>query len=329
MGGVQMTLRVLAAMAAADFRDRARRPAFLLVVLAAAGLGYLAAPPASADYAMVKVGAFRGVYDSGYLGIMLAMVGSLWLSLFGFYAVKNTITRDTASGVGQLLAAAPLGKTAYLLGKFLSNLLVLAAMAGALALTAPAMQLLRGESTAVDLLDLWLPFVLLCLPILAVAAAAAVLFESVRPLRGGVGNIIWFFAFASLFVAGLSLGLDAIVDSFAADLAAQHPGVNTEISIGLTGGRRPEPVHLVRAAGHRRAARPAARLRPAGRAARDAARPLVHQVRPFQAASAHPRQGDLGRARGRASGGPLTIIDITRRRSLRTGRTATYPGRAR
>lgn len=230
-----MIPRVLAALAFADFRDRARRPAFLLVVLAAAGLGYVAAPPASTDYTMVKVGAFRGVYDSDYLGVMLAMIGSLWLPLFGFYAVKNAITRDTATGTGQLLAAAPLRKPTYLAGKFLSNFLVLAAMAGALALTAPAMQLLRGESTTVDLLALWLPFVLLCLPIVAVAAAAALLFESAGPLRGGLGNIVWFFAYAGLFVAGLSLGLGAVTDSFETDLAAQHPGVNTEISIGITG----------------------------------------------------------------------------------------------
>ena len=230
-----MSPHVLAALAVADFRDRTRRPAFLIVMLAAAGLGYLAAPPASTGYTMVKIGAFRGVYDSGYLGVMLAMVGSLWLSLCGFYLVKNTITRDTATGVGQILAATPLGKATYLLGKFLSNFLVLAALAGALAATAPLMQLLRGESSTIDPVALWLPFVLLCLPILAVGAAGALLFESVRALRGGAGNIVWFFAFLVLFVAGLATGMNAVGAGLRADLLAQHPGVtDTEISIGLT-----------------------------------------------------------------------------------------------
>ncbi|HEX2301006.1 MAG TPA: hypothetical protein VHH34_21270, partial [Pseudonocardiaceae bacterium] len=225
----------LRALAVADFRERARRPAFVVMLLAAAGLGYLAAPPASTGYTMVKIGAFRGVYDSGYLGVMLAMVGSLWLSLCGFYAVKNTIVRDTATGVGQILAATPLRRTGYLLGKFLSNLMVLAAMAGVLALTGLGMLLLRGESSRVDLVALWLPFPLLCLPFLALAAAMALVFESIPLLRGGVGNVVWFFGYLLLFLAGLgATGLNAISTGMQADLLAQHPGVVTEISIGLT-----------------------------------------------------------------------------------------------
>jgi hypothetical protein len=230
-----VTARVLASLAVADFRDRARRPAFVVLLLAAAGLGYLAAPPASTGYTMVKIGEFRGVYDSGYLGVMLAMVGSLWLSLCGFYAIKNTIGRDAATGVGQILAATPLNRAGYLLGKFLSNLLVLTAMAGVLALTGLGMLLLRGESDAVDLVALWLPFPLLCLPFLALTAATALVFESIRPLRGGVGNVVWFFGYLVVFVAGLgTTGLNAIGAGMQADLIAQHPGVNTEISIGLT-----------------------------------------------------------------------------------------------
>jgi hypothetical protein len=230
-----MTPRVLAALAVADFRDRARRPAFVLMLLAAAGLGYLAAPPPSTGYTMVKVGEFRGVYDSGYLGVMLAMVGSLWLALCGFYAIKNTIVRDTATGVGQILSATPLSRAGYLLGKYLSNLMVLAAMAGVLALTGLGMLLLRGESSRVDLVALWLPFPLLCLPFLAMAAAMALVFESIPPLRGGAGNVVWFFGFLLLFVAGLgTTGLNAIGAGMQADLLAQHPGVGAEISIGLT-----------------------------------------------------------------------------------------------
>jgi hypothetical protein len=230
-----MTPRGLAALAVADFSDRSRRPAFVVILLAAAGLGYLAAPPPSTGYTMVKIGEFRGIYDSGYLGVMLAMVGSLWLSLCGFYAIKNTIVRDNATGVGQILAATPLSRAGYLLGKYLSNLMVLAAMAGVLALTGLGMLLLRGESEDVDLVALWLPFPLLCLPFLAMAAAMALVFESIPPLRGGAGNVVWFFGFLLLFIAGLgTTGLYAIGTSMQADLLAQHPGVATEISIGLT-----------------------------------------------------------------------------------------------
>jgi hypothetical protein len=226
--------RAVAAVAAADFRDRSRRPAFLVTALGAIALGYVAIPPASATYAMVKVGSFRGMYDSAYIGMMLAMIGSLWLPLFGFYVVRSSIARDISTGVGETLAASPLRTPMYLLGKYLSNLMVLAAMAAALALIAPVMQLLRGESTGLDMTALWLPIVLFCLPVLTVAAAAAVVFETIPLLRGGAGNILWFFIYPSMFLAGIPLIYGTITAGFQADLAAQHPGMDDAISIGLT-----------------------------------------------------------------------------------------------
>ncbi|MGX6510276.1 hypothetical protein [Rhodococcus sp. SJ-2] len=226
--------RAAAAVAMADFRDRARRPAFLVTVLGAVALGYVAVPPATATYAMVKVGSFRGVYDSAYIGMMLAMIGSLWLPLFGFYVVRSGITRDVVTGVGETLAVSPLRTPMYLLGKYLSNLLVLAAMAAALAFIAPVMQLLRGESTGLDMTALWLPIAAFCLPVLTVAAAAAVVFETIPFLRGGAGNILWFFVYPSMFLAGIPLVYGSITAGFQADLAMQYPGADDEISIGLT-----------------------------------------------------------------------------------------------
>lgn len=224
----------VAAIARADFLDRARRPAFPLTVLGALALGYIAVPPESAGYAMVKVGAFRGVYDSAYVGTMLAMIGSLWLPLFGFLVVRGALTRDRDSGVGRLLAATPLRTPAYLLGKYLGNLAVLAAMVAALALIAPVMQLLRGEDGALDPVALWLPLLLFCLPMSTVAAATAMVFDSVPLLRGGFGNIVWFFVFPAIFLAAIPRLYGETTAGFQADVAAQYPGANTEISIGLT-----------------------------------------------------------------------------------------------
>lgn len=224
----------VAAVAIADLRDRSRHPAFLVTVLGAVALGYVAVPPISATYAMVKVGSFRGLYDSAYIGMLLAMIGSLWLPLFGFYVVRSSIARDISTGVGETLFASPLRTPMYLLGKYLSNVAVLAAMAAALALIAPVMQLLRGESTNLDLAALWLPLVLFCLPVLTVAAAAAVVSETVPFLRGGAGNILWFFVYPSIFLAGIPLVYGSVTAGFQADLAAQHPGMEDEISIGLT-----------------------------------------------------------------------------------------------
>ena len=236
-----MNARVLGALAIADFRERVRRPSLAAMLLAAVALGYAAAPPASAGYAMVSVGGFRGAYDSAYLGTILALMGGMWLSFAGFYVVKNSIARDDSTGVGQVLAATPLRRTSYTLGKFASNLMVLMALTAVLALMAPVMQLLRGESAAIDPVGMWLPFLLFPVPMLALTAAMAVVFETLGPLRAGLGNVVWFFgwlaAVGTLALGSSSLdplGFEAVSGSMRADLLAQHPHVSdTELSAGL------------------------------------------------------------------------------------------------
>lgn len=236
-----MTPWAVGAVAVADFLDRVRRPAFVAVLVTAVGLGYCAAPPGESPWMIFRMGDYRGVYTSEFLGPVTALAAGAWLTLIGFYFVKNTVTRDDTTGVGQVLAATRVRSTAYLLGKFVSNLMLLTAMAAVLALTALGMQLLRGESSSVNLGALWLPFLVLTFPMLALPAATAVVFETVKLLRGGVGNIVWFFLWILVVGPGAAgvaaldaLGLNLVVPGMRADINRQFadPG-DTGESIGL------------------------------------------------------------------------------------------------
>ncbi|WP_220505257.1 ABC transporter permease [Microbispora sp. H10830] len=243
----RVTARATIALAVADFRERVRRPAYAVILLAAVGLARLAVPPADSGWVILDVGGYRGVYTSAWVGTATALAGALWLTLGGFYLVRDAIGRDERTRVGQLVAATPLRTSAYLLGKFLSDFLVLASMAGVLAVTAPIMQLARGESGAVDPVALLLPFVTITLPPLALTAAAAVLFETVPLLRGGFGNVVWFVVSLVLLIGGQSrkaplggLGVHQPADSMRAALAAQGVDVHgREFSLGLTSVARP------------------------------------------------------------------------------------------
>src|SRR6266704_468520 len=232
-----MRPRVLAALAIADFRERSRRPAYLVTLAAAVALGYLALPPASSLYVIMNAGGYRGIYNSAYVGTTTALAGGLWLMLGGFYVVRGAIIRDEQTGVGQILAATPLRSLGYLAGKFWSNLLVLASMTGVLVLTALVIQLVRGESRAVDPGALLLPFVLLTLPVVAVTAAAAVLFETIPVLRAGLGNIVWFFLWMISAITGQGVplgGLGTVAASMRPALAAQHLHPAGQFSLGFT-----------------------------------------------------------------------------------------------
>ncbi|TVT49927.1 hypothetical protein FNH05_16400 [Amycolatopsis rhizosphaerae] len=228
-----MSARTVGALALADFRERVRRPSYLAILVGAAGLACLAAPPADARWVILDAGGYRGLYNSAYLGTVTALAGGLWLTLAGFFLVRGTVDRDERSGVGALLAATPLRTSEYLGGKFLSNLLVLSSMTGVLAATALVLQLVRGESTAIDPAALLLPFALITLPLLAVTAAGALLFDSAPPVRAGLGNIVWFFGWLVFVVAGQSgpvLGMRAVGASMRAEQAAPD---SAEFGLGL------------------------------------------------------------------------------------------------
>ncbi|MFI2185744.1 hypothetical protein [Streptomyces sioyaensis] len=234
-------MRMLTGLALADFRDRIRRPAYAVILAAAVALGYVAVPAADSSWVILQIGDRRGVYNSAYVGMATALAGALWISLGGFYLVRNSLERDRRTRVGQLLAATPLRTWEYLAGKFLSNLLLLSSMLGVLAVTAVVMQLAHGESYAVDPLALCGPFVLIALPLVAVTAAFALLFEALPLLRTGLGNAVWFCGWLVLATAGQGpglpfdgLGVHSVVRSMGAELAAQHLDAHGAFSLGLT-----------------------------------------------------------------------------------------------
>jgi len=197
--------RVLYQMVRADFLQRVRRYSFLVTLAASLYLAYSVA----AEKVWIVVGnGYRGVYNSAWIGALMSICCSTFLSLAGFYIVKNAVQRDTDTRVGQILAATPMRKDFYTVAKTLSNFAVLGCMVLILMLAALAMQLVLGESHSFSLWGLWSPFVLLALPSMLLTAALAVLFETIPGLRGGFGNVVYFF----LWTAGLALGATGLDD---------------------------------------------------------------------------------------------------------------------
>jgi hypothetical protein len=190
---------VLGAMVAADVRERTRRTSFLVTLGLLVYLGYAV----GAGQVLVHVGDYRGVYNSAWVGGMMALVITFFLGLFGFYLVKGGIARDEASGVGQIIATTPLTRTQYVLGKWLSNLALLSLMVAILAVAAALIQLIRQEDARLQLWPLLAPLLLIALPALALVASLAVLFETIGWLKGGFGNLVYLVLFCLILIAGV------------------------------------------------------------------------------------------------------------------------------
>jgi hypothetical protein len=242
---------MLAHLVRADLLERVRRYSFLITLDVMVHLGYLAVPSVESNALTVDLGKLRGVYNSAWIGSMIALISSMVLSLPGFYLVKNAIERDRDTGVGQIIATTPLSKPLYTLGKTVSNFIFLAVIIAVVAVAAGAMQFIRGESTEPDVWALLAPFFFTTLPALTLVAAVAVLFESIPLLRGGLGNIAYFGLWTAAIVvsmSGVSFGSQGVIEEPVNDLfgasviaASMHhsahaafPNRNLDLGIGYT-----------------------------------------------------------------------------------------------
>jgi len=232
--------RIIYHLARADFLERVRRYSFLVMLGLVVFLGYQTAIGNLA----LELGQYRGEFNSAWVGAMMSLIGTFFIGWFGFYMVKGSVARDRETGVGQIMATTPLTRPLYLIGKWLSNFLVLMAMVAILALAGIVIQLLQGENTQINLLAFLDPFFFIVMPLMALVAATAVLSESISFLQGGFGNILYFFAFimfVPLFMENNTLknypafepiGLGLLASEMGKAVSAIHPDYNGDFTLG-------------------------------------------------------------------------------------------------
>ena len=224
-------LRALHAIMRAGYLNKVRTYRFLVVLGLTIAAGYVFVPAPDANYVTLGWGTsatfYRGLYDSAWIGTMVALLTGVFLTLAGFYVVNDSIRRDEQTRVGQIIATTPIGNWVYTLGNTLCNFMVLSTMNAIVFLTAIGMQLVRGEDLTIDLWALMAPFLGLVLPVIFLVSAVAVMFETRPMLRGGAGNV----AYAFIWVLGLPLlsesidmfGLKEILSSMGAAGLATYP----------------------------------------------------------------------------------------------------------
>jgi hypothetical protein len=228
------TIYVLYHMARADFLERVRRYSFLLTL----GVAALLASGVYRGQIVLTLGRYCGAPNSAWFGAFLAIVATTFLSVVGFYIVKNAVQRDVETRVGSILAATPLSRFVYTLGKTVSNFAVLAAMVLVLASGATVLQLVRGGG-GIDWWQMLSPFLLVAIPAMASIAALAVLFEIVPGLRGGLGNVLYFFCFTGLLATSFELkkldftGVNVYMESMSAVVRRLDPAYRNSFALQI------------------------------------------------------------------------------------------------
>lgn len=238
-------LRTLYHLARADFLERVRRYSFVILLGVTAYLSYLFVPPVDAAYQAVALGDARGIYTSAWVGAMFGLMISTLVTLIAFYPIKNTVARDRQTHVGQIIAATPARKAVYVLGKWLSNVALLALLLCVMTGMAVVMQWVRAEDLHVDLWALVVPLWMIAFPTLSLVAATAVLFECTPFLRGGVGNVVYFFLFMAVLTAWIAsadgeimktvndpFGISYVIADMQRVVKVHDPDYSGEVAIG-------------------------------------------------------------------------------------------------
>jgi len=231
------TLRVIYHLARADFYERTRRYSFLVVLGLVIFLGY----QVGIGNVGIKLGQYRGEFNSAWVGSMMALIASFFLGWFGFYVINSSIARDRETRVGQIMATTPMTRPLYAIGKWISNFVVLMTMVVILMLAGIVIQFLQGESLQLDLIAFVNPFVIIVLPLIALVAAVAVLFETIPFLSGGFGNIVYFVLFVMIIALAQEASLNPILEPtgtvithnyMTAELTQEHPDYDGEFTLG-------------------------------------------------------------------------------------------------
>lgn len=232
--------------ALADLRERSRGRGFVLALLLC---GALAGLVLRGDV-MLAVGGYRGAHNAAWVGAQMALVFNTLMTLFGYFLIKGGVQRDARSGLDEILGSTGLGALRYMLGKWLSHLLLLLAMLLVMLAMAVLQQFLPPAGLAqVPMGGPWRaaaallgPFLVLSLPLLMLLAALSLVFESLPWMRGALGNGLVVLLLGVLMSqavlrsergAAEPLGISVLVPDMRAALLSQLP---QEKMLGFTLG---------------------------------------------------------------------------------------------
>ena len=151
---------------------------------------------------------YRGEPTAAYVGLTSSVTVSSVLLFFGYYLLSGSIERDESTGVDELLASTSISDGAYLLGKWLSHVGMVAVLLATLGGAAVVNHAVHGTG-GTDPVWILGPVFFVGLPLGCAVAGITVLFQSTRWLNGTLGNVVYLFGGVTLLTALLAAGSES------------------------------------------------------------------------------------------------------------------------
>ena len=150
----------------ANFLEYISGQTFFITLAATVFVAISFVPSPDAGYTTMRFGAYTGEYDVYWVGLVGAIMASIFLSFFGFFLVIGSIKKDILSKVGQIIAVTKISNFGYLLLKAISNFLVMLTVLSIVIITTILVFFAYGESSDFNLLALLKPYLLVTVLIL-------------------------------------------------------------------------------------------------------------------------------------------------------------------
>ena len=220
----------------ADFKQRTRQQSYIVTLLAMSILALLFFPSPDSHYQTLVINGYRGIYNSAWLGICLAMLNVMFLPIICFYLVKNAIELDRQSMTSELIAATPISQQAFLFSKWCVNVFILVSIVLVMLFSSMLIQLYYGESYQIDLWALIWPQLVFVFPALLTISSIAIMFETNKWLKGGLGNIVYFFLWIGSIVQTIESvsGVGALLDGLETEVTDRFPLQTGASNIGVS-----------------------------------------------------------------------------------------------
>lgn len=196
-------LHRLGAVVRADVLIRLRRLSTAVLFVLLSAIPYMWIPDPSTGRTLMQIDGQRALYNSAAIGMATALLGALFIGLFGFYVVSNALRKDVVSRCGTVIASTTMRAGEYLLGKFAGNAAFLTLFTLGYMAVAMAMVVVRGEAS----LEPWLfakQYLILLPPTIVFVSAIALVFECTPLLRTKLGDVGYFFLWFGMMGAAAS-----------------------------------------------------------------------------------------------------------------------------
>lgn len=196
----------------ADLLERTRRFSFVVLCTAVMFLTFFSVPNPKAPFVSICIepDVFLQGSNPSWIPIAIALCGGILFPIIGFGFVRNNVDSDRKEGILCCLQSMGMNKWSYVMGKFLSNLLILSIVWLLSMFSAFIMMKLSFPYQSLGAYDFLSPF-LGMYPSIAFASVFA-LFTEITLLKRGFGNWVgMIFLFAAFLINYSFIGSNSLL----------------------------------------------------------------------------------------------------------------------